>query len=101
MIAGLSKAVTLYLAPVLALTAILLTLFALLAPTLLLNDQVALLTVTPSTALLQPRSSNSTIDGPSIFLGVLGKKKSSLLLPVNLTLCPLQARVHGRTTLNP
>jgi len=100
MIAGLSKAVTLYLAPVLALTAILLTLFALLAPTLLLNDQVALLTVTPSTALLQPRSSNS-IDGPSIFLGVLGKKKLSLLLPFNLTLCPLQARVHGRTTLNP
>ena len=71
MIAGLSKAVTLYLAPLLALTTIFLTLFALLAPNLLLQDQVALLTVTPSTALqTQPIQS---IDGPSVFMGILGE----------------------------
>lgn len=71
MIAGLSKAVTLYLAPVLGLTAVLLSLFAFLAPTLLLHDQVALLTVTPSTVLTQPGPSKA-IDGPSVFFGVLG-----------------------------
>ncbi|KDR85025.1 hypothetical protein GALMADRAFT_233596 [Galerina marginata CBS 339.88] len=71
MIAGLSKAVTLYLAPLLALTAIILSLFAFVAPTLLLHDQVSLLMVVPSTALLQPGSSKG-IDGPSVFLGVLG-----------------------------
>lgn len=72
MIAGLSKAVTLYLAPLLALTAIILSLFAFLAPTLLLHDRVALLTVVPSTALLETGSSQ-VVDGPSAFLGVLGK----------------------------
>jgi len=72
MIAGVSKAVTLYLAPLLALTALILTLFALLAPTLLLHDQVSLLTVLPSTALTQSGSSKA-VDGPSVFIGVLGK----------------------------
>lgn len=71
MIAGLSKAVTLYLAPVLALTAILLSLFSLLAPTLLLHDRVSLLTVVPSTALMQTDSSKG-VDGPSVFMGMLG-----------------------------
>ena len=71
MIAGLSKAVTLYLAPLLALTAIFLSLFALLAPTLLLHDRVALLTVVPSTALMQTGSSKG-VDGPSVFMGLLG-----------------------------
>lgn len=47
MIAGLSKAVTFCLAPLFALTAILLSLFTLLAPTLLLHKRVALLTVVP------------------------------------------------------
>ena len=70
MIAGLSKAVTLYLAHF-SLTAILLSLFAFLAPTLLLHDRVALLTVTPSVSLTQPGSSQD-VDGPSIFLGLLG-----------------------------
>ena len=79
MIAGLSKAVTLYLAPILALTATILTLFAYLAPSVLLHDQVALLIVTPSTALLQTGSSQS-VDGPSVFLGVLG---TSLNLPAS------------------
>jgi len=71
MIAGLSKAITLYLSPVLMLTTIFLSLFAYLAPVLMLHDRVALLTVTPSVELVQPGSSNG-IDGPSLFLGPLG-----------------------------
>ncbi|KAJ7254074.1 hypothetical protein B0H12DRAFT_1184293 [Mycena haematopus] len=71
MIAGLSKAATLYLAPVLTLTAILLSLFSYLAPVLIFQDKVALLAVTPSTALVQ-NASHAAVDGPSVFLGVLG-----------------------------
>ena len=74
MISGLSKAITLYLAPLLALATILLTLFAYLAPTFLLHDKVALITVVPSTALTQTNSNSSGLDGPSIFLGVLGMR---------------------------
>ncbi|TFK41124.1 hypothetical protein BDQ12DRAFT_710948 [Crucibulum laeve] len=70
MIAGLSKAITLYLAPVIALTATILSLLAFLAPTLLLHDQVALLTVTPSSVL--QRGSTESVDGPSVFMGALG-----------------------------
>ncbi|KAJ7103496.1 hypothetical protein B0H15DRAFT_812441 [Mycena belliarum] len=70
MIAGLSKATTLYLAPVLTLTAIVLSLLAYLAPTLVLKDSVALLTVTPSTALVQ--NASHAVDGPSVWLGTLG-----------------------------
>jgi len=85
MIAGLSKAVTLYLAPLLALTTIFLTLFALLAPNLLLQDQVALLTVIPSTAL-QSQSLNS-VDGPSVFMGILGScSRTSNSAPINCTI---------------
>ena len=73
MISGLSKAITLYLAPLLALTAIFLSLFAYLAPTILLHDKVALVTVVPSTALVQANASRD-LDGPSIFMGVLGMK---------------------------
>jgi hypothetical protein len=77
MIAGLSKAVILYLAPVLTLTAILLSMFAFLAPAAMLHDRVALLTVTPSTSLIQPGPSQG-VDGPSIFLGVLGTVSHSI-----------------------
>lgn len=72
MIAGLSKTITLYLAPLLALTSLILSLFAFLAPTLLLQDRVALLVVSPSTVLSQsgPRKD---IDGPTVFLGMLGE----------------------------
>lgn len=45
MIAGFSKAITLYLTPLLALTAVILSILVLLAPTLVLHDQVSLLTV--------------------------------------------------------
>lgn len=71
MIAGLSKAVLLYLAPILALTATILSVFTLLAPVLLLHDQVALLTVTPSTLLIQTGPSKD-VEGASLFLGFLG-----------------------------
>ncbi|KXN84826.1 hypothetical protein AN958_12120 [Leucoagaricus sp. SymC.cos] len=71
MIGGISKAVALYLAPILALTATLLSLFAFLAPTLLLSDRVALVTIGPSTVLVQPGPSQN-VDGPSVFLGSLG-----------------------------
>jgi len=72
MMNGISKAIALYLAPVLALTATVLSLLAFLAPTLLLHDRVALVTVFPSTELSKPGSTQS-VDGPSVFLGSLGK----------------------------
>lgn len=71
MIAGLSKAINLYLAPLLSLTAFILILFSYLAPTILFSAQVALLTVTPSLELTQSKSSEG-VDGPSVFLGALG-----------------------------
>lgn len=73
MIAGVSKAVTLYLAPVLSLTALLLALFAFLAPVLLLEDRVALLSVSPSTALTAPGKPSTSVDGPTVHMGALGK----------------------------
>ncbi|KAI0274675.1 hypothetical protein BC834DRAFT_4872 [Gloeopeniophorella convolvens] len=72
MIAGLSKAVTLYLAPVLSLTSLVLLILAYAAPDILLHDQVALLVVTPSLALTDPSNSSHGIDGPTLFLGALG-----------------------------
>lgn len=73
MIQGLSRAVTLYLAPLLSLTALLLTLFAYLAPVIILQSQVALLVVSPSAELTQPgRSANVRVDGATIRFGALG-----------------------------
>ncbi|KZV71321.1 hypothetical protein PENSPDRAFT_577999 [Peniophora sp. CONT] len=71
MIAGLSKVITLYLAPLLALTSLILTFLAYFSPVAILQGKVALLVVSPSTELTDP-GSKSTIDGPSIFLGALG-----------------------------
>lgn len=53
------------------LTAVFLILFAYLSPAVMLHSQVALLSISPSTALTQPGSSQS-IDGPSMLLGPLG-----------------------------
>ncbi|KAL5534202.1 hypothetical protein ACEPAG_664 [Sanghuangporus baumii] len=72
MIAGLSKAVTLYLATILALTALFLTYFAFLAPVLLLEDRVSLLSITPSTSLQDNPSSSNDVDGPTLRIGALG-----------------------------
>lgn len=76
MIAGLSRFITTLLAPILALTSFLLILFAYLSPTLMLATQVSLLTVRPSTALTSPGSSNSSVDGPTVFLGALGRLRA-------------------------
>jgi len=73
MIENLSAAATLYLAPILSLTSFLLSLFAFLAPTLILHSQVSLLTVSPSAALTSPNEPlKGSLDGPSIHFGVLG-----------------------------
>ncbi|KAI0283302.1 hypothetical protein BGY98DRAFT_718463 [Russula aff. rugulosa BPL654] len=71
MISNLSTAATLYLAPVLSLTSFILVLFAYVAPTIILHSRVALLVVSPSLELSDPSSSNE-IDGPTVFLGLLG-----------------------------
>ena len=71
MISNLSKVATLYLAPVLSLTSLILVLFAYTAPTIILQSRVALLTVSPSLELTNS-SSPRGIDGPTVFLGPLG-----------------------------
>ncbi|KIJ68410.1 hypothetical protein HYDPIDRAFT_106606 [Hydnomerulius pinastri MD-312] len=76
MIADLSKATTLYFTPLLMLASLFLILFAYLAPAVMLHSQVALLTVTPSSALTQP-GSNQAVDGPSMLVGVLGSCSKS------------------------
>ncbi|KAG5730044.1 hypothetical protein E4T56_gene5857 [Termitomyces sp. T112] len=82
MITGLSKASTQYLAPLLLLTALLLSSFSFLAPVVMLHNQVALLTVTPSTSLVQ----GDSVDGPSIFLGLLGScSQAHKSAPLNCT----------------
>lgn len=85
MIAGLSKAATLYLAPVLMLTSILLSLFAYLAPVVMLQTRVSLMTVTPSTSLTE--NDGADVDGPSVFMGALGScSRTSSDAAVNCTL---------------
>jgi len=71
MISNLSKVATLYLAPVLSLTSLILILFAYTAPTIILHSRVALLVVSPSSELTNSSSSQG-IDGPTVFLGALG-----------------------------
>lgn len=86
MIAGVSKAVTLYLSPILALTSLFLIMFAYLAPTVLLHDRVALLIVSPSTTLTTNSTTSQNIDGPTVFLGALGTTLPSHLVLLLLTL---------------
>lgn len=71
MISNLSSAATLYLAPILSFTSFILVLFAYVAPTLILHSRVALLVVSPSLQLSDPTSTKG-IDGPTVFLGLLG-----------------------------
>lgn len=85
MIAGLSKAINQYLAPVLSLTALLLALFAYLSPTVMLQTRVSLLTVSPSLTLTQPGATQG-VDGPTVFLGALGScSRPNNEAPVNCT----------------
>lgn len=87
MIHGFSKFAVLYLAPVLMLTALFLSLLAFLAPSVMLHDQVALLTVIPSTVLTNPQAQAN--DGPSLFLGALGSFiiYTALMLNVLIPFC--------------
>ncbi|KAL1737162.1 hypothetical protein EV714DRAFT_265974 [Schizophyllum commune] len=91
MIAGLSKAITLYLAPVLMLTSILLSLFAYLAPVLMLQTRVSLMSVVPSTKLTD--GDGSDVDGPSVFMGALGScSRSNNDAAVNCTIPVFEPR---------
>ena len=81
MIHGLSKFINQYLAPALSLTSLLLIIFAFLSPVLMLESQVALLTVTPSLSLTNPGAENG-IDGPSVFLGPLGAFRLATIFPI-------------------
>ncbi|KAI0365218.1 hypothetical protein BV20DRAFT_1004382 [Pilatotrama ljubarskyi] len=72
MITGLSRAINLYLAPLLSLTSLLLILFVYLAPTVLFPTGVALLTVSPSLGSTEAQPGQE-VDGPSVFLGPLGR----------------------------
>jgi len=77
MISGLAKAITLYLTPLLALTAIFLSVFAFLSPVVMLHTQVALLVVAPKEGQ----------DGPNLFMGFLGScARKSTSSPTDCTL---------------
>ena len=86
MIASLSKTATLYLAPVLSLTSLILVLFAYIAPTIILHSRVALLVVSPSLQLEDP-SSSQNVDGPTLFLGALGNSYLLLSKPTYSLSC--------------
>lgn len=100
MIHGLSKAINQYLAPLLSLTSLLLILFAYLSPVIMLQTRVALLTVTPSVSLTQPTGNTSGVDGPSVFLGALGKLNLPMSLSIMLRLF-VQAHVSGPRIMQP
>jgi hypothetical protein len=72
MIEGLAKAVALYLAPALSLTSLVLAILVFLAPSMVLHTDVSLLQVYPSSANLASGSASAHIDGPSVWLGVIG-----------------------------
>ncbi|THH34064.1 hypothetical protein EUX98_g51 [Antrodiella citrinella] len=63
MIAGFSKFINQFLAPVLALTSLVLIVLVYLSPVVMLHTQVSMLTVSPA---------SSGVDGPTLFLGPLG-----------------------------
>ena len=74
MIANLSKAIILYLAPLLALTAFLLNLFVFLSPTVLFHDQVSLAKVSPALLDLASKTlhKDNSVEGPTVLVGMLG-----------------------------
>ena len=65
---GLSKSITLYLAPMMVLVGFILHVLVFLSPSLIFTGKVALMTVSP------PTSANlaQAPDGPSVFFGPLG-----------------------------
>lgn len=72
MIDTIVKFVPLYLAPILALTSTFLTLFAYLAPDVMLHSQVSLVTISPGRLVTLLGDTKDSIDGPSIRVGMLG-----------------------------
>lgn len=74
MIDTITKLVPLYLAPVLALTSTLLTLFAYLAPAQMLYTQVALMTISPGRSVPLPGDPKDNIDGPTVRMGPVGEQ---------------------------
>jgi len=99
MLNQLSNAVALYLAPILSLTAVLLSLFSYLSPTVILHAQVSLLVVKPSLLLL-PNPSKDKVDGPSVFLGPLGTSVEQV--QVSIVAHPaFQDPAHDPTTTHP
>lgn len=72
MIDTIVKFVPLYLAPILALTSTFLTLFAYLAPDLMLHSEVSLVTISPGRSILLPGDTKDSIDGPTVRMGMLG-----------------------------
>ncbi|KAF8591859.1 hypothetical protein K439DRAFT_608459 [Ramaria rubella] len=72
MIDTITKLVPLYLAPVLALTSTLLTLFAYLAPAAMLSTQVALMIISPGRSVPLPGDTKDNVDGPTIRMGMVG-----------------------------
>lgn len=79
MIDTITKIVPLYLAPVLALTSTLLTLFAYLAPAAMLHTQVALMIISPGRSVPLPGDVKDAVDGPTIRMGAVGETYHSQL----------------------
>ncbi|EUC62504.1 transmembrane protein, putative [Rhizoctonia solani AG-3 Rhs1AP] len=73
MIAGISKLITLHLAPVFSLVSLILLYIAYFAPVTSLHTEVSLVSLTPAITLvaLNARASRP-VDGPSVFMGILG-----------------------------
>ncbi|KZW02400.1 hypothetical protein EXIGLDRAFT_601897 [Exidia glandulosa HHB12029] len=102
MIADLSKAIILYLAPLLALTSFLLNLFVFLAPTVLFNDSVSLASVTPALLDLATNASvkaHGEIDGPSLYVGLLGSCARKTNKEVLFCTTPSFAAVYNTSVL--
>ena len=89
------RGITLYLAPLLYLTALFLSIFVYLSPAAMLHDQVALLTVT-ATAPAQP----GPTDGLRLILGALGLPQFFRMTRAVLNICLrcCQARAQRKTT---
>ncbi|KAF8516191.1 hypothetical protein BU17DRAFT_93020 [Hysterangium stoloniferum] len=86
MIDTITKLVPLYLAPVLALTSTLLTLFAFLAPAAMLHSQVSLVTIFPGRSVPLPGDNKDSVDGPTIRMGMVGScSQSSNSASINCT----------------
>ena len=100
MIANLSKAIILYLAPLLALTSFLLNLFVFLAPSILFPDSVSLARVYPAILDVATNASvkaHGEIDGPTLLVGLLGKLEAFVILRLQLGLLRRQLRSGQRS----